>query len=184
MQQLDRVARQLALWSELRTLITTHSLPATRVLVLWGGDRNEALEPREHSACVVLHGRDLKTWTQRQPPALADEQWRRDAWTSLDRLIQKRETHDPKLTQVPRSVTDHLSRLGVTTAVAVTSFLAFGWLLRATTSPIAPGATALVAAGSAILGRRKPLRPLTNGVLAASVAIGLIAVAAAATALS
>ncbi|WP_436702384.1 nuclease-related domain-containing protein [Nocardioides sp. BYT-33-1] len=179
LQQVQRAGRRLMLWSELRRLITAHSVPVTWIVVLWGGDREETIKPEVGHDYAVLEGHDLRGWIGSRPTISTPGGWTTTAWTALDRYIAMREAHDPSLAEIPRSAAEHASRLGISTAVAVITFLSLGWLLTTTSSVVVLVTAALAAAaGAATLRRRRLLIPIANGVLATAAGVGVLLLAA------
>ncbi|KRC53356.1 hypothetical protein ASE19_13470 [Nocardioides sp. Root79] len=182
-EQVEGVARKLTLWADLKALLAAHAVPVTRIVALWGGDRTETIEPQSVGGTAVMHGSEVKRWIRAQPAAGSDGLWRDEAWSALSRLIEKRERHDPTLTEVPRSLTDHLSRIGVTTASAVVIFLGLSTTFTSTHSALALIAgTIPTACIAVILRRRRLITPLANGALIATGAVAVLLLIAAAAA--
>ncbi len=183
-EQLERAARKLTLWADLKPLLAAHSVPVTRVVALWGGDRSDSITPESDAGAAVMHGSEIKRWIKTQPLTSADGRWREEAWSALSRLIEKRERHDPTLTEVPRSLTDHASRLALTTASAVLFFLGLGSTLTTTGSPLALiSCTAATAVVATVLRKRRRVTPLANGALISTIAVAALLMAAAAATL-
>lgn len=149
-----------------------------KIVVLWGGDRTEALKPHSVDGTAVMHGGDIRRRVEDQPAVAADGVWRDEAWLALSRFIEKRERHDPTLTEVPRSLTDHLSRTGVTTASAAVIFLGLSWTFTATHSVLALVAATTATVCISVILRRRLVAPFVNGALIATAAVVLVIAAA------
>jgi hypothetical protein len=152
--QVQRSARQLSLWTELKAT----GLPVRPVVVLWGGQTYawpEDERVRRIDGTHVVLGEALVPWLESLKPAVAqDEMLTRHVWTVLDTHSRRRDNAGVAVI-VPPSVMSLLGRLASIVLSLIAGFLIVAYTLEWTGSygwTIAMGAA--VFAGATIAGRR------------------------------
>ena len=130
--QVERVTRQLRLWTEVKK----SSIRVIPVVVLWGGGEwSDVDRVQSVDGVAVVEGKVLGDWVCALDPDPAGSQATTQAiWDALDKQARRRDEHDPASAVIPLSVGDVVSRLGFIVAAAALGFTAITTLLNTTGS--------------------------------------------------
>jgi hypothetical protein len=129
-QQAARNAKQLERWHG----VAQHGRPQVEpALVLWGRARRKLADQpvrRHSSGVVVMSGDQLQDWMLRRGRDRLTADQVEAIWAQVERQVEKRDTHERHIRQMPRSVTDLALRLLGCVVSAVVGFLVLAQALR------------------------------------------------------
>lgn len=132
--QVQRVTRQLRLWTEVKK----SSVHVSPVVVLWGGGGwDETNRVHYVDGVAVVDGNVFRDWVRALDPDPASSPATTQAiWDTLDKQARRRDGHDPAVAVVPMSVSDVVARLAFFVAAAALGFYAIATLFEMTGSSV------------------------------------------------